>query len=62
MKKQKKTLRELSTELQTLCHEGYSDCEVIINRLNGVYDVGEIQPYSKPDGSIFFVIKAESCQ
>ena len=59
MKKVRKNLRELTTELQTLCHEGYSNCEVIINRLDGVYDIGEIKPYSKPSGEIFFVLKAE---
>ena len=37
-----KTLRELVTELQTLCHEGYSDCPVLTSVLEAHYNVGEV--------------------
>ena len=31
----KKVLRDLTTELQTICHNGMSDCEVGIKVLDG---------------------------
>ena len=55
----KKTLRELTTVLQTLCHEGHSNCEVLIGHLDNVYDIDDIKTQSDPDGKISFVIKAE---
>ena len=35
----KKVLRELTTELQTLCHEGYSDHDLKVHINGKSYDV-----------------------
>ena len=37
-----KTLVELTSELQTLCHEGYSNCPVNILVLDGFYKLGNV--------------------
>ena len=55
----KTTIRDITTTLQTIGHDGYADCEVYIKRLDGVYDVGKIKPYETPNGKKFFVIEAE---
>lgn len=55
----KTTIRDITTTLQTIGHEGYADCEVYIKRLDGVYDVGKIKPYETPNGKKIFVIEAE---
>ena len=56
----KKIIRDLTTELQTIDHDGFADCEVVIRRLDAVYKVGKIKPYETPEGKVFFVIEAES--
>lgn len=55
----KTTIRDITTTLQTIGHDGYADCEVFIKRLDGVYDVGKIKPYETPNGKKIFVIEAE---
>ena len=37
-----KTLRELTAELQTLCHEGFSDVPVLASVLEAHYKIGEV--------------------
>lgn len=58
-----KTLRELTTELQTLCHEGHSDCPVLTSVLEAHYKIGEVHEmnvYDK-DGNEkkYFVLDTE---
>lgn len=55
----KKTIRDVTTALQTIGHNGYAESEVYIKRLDGVYDVGKIKPYETPEGKVFFGIEAE---
>ena len=54
----KKTLRDITTELQTHCHEGESDKKVKIKVLDVLYEVGSIKKISA-DGETYFVIEAE---
>jgi hypothetical protein len=58
------TLRELTTRLQTLCHDGWSEHEVGIKVLDSFYKVGEVLKVtvgSNDDETdkIFFVIDTE---
>lgn len=57
-------LRELTTRLQTLCHDGWSEHEVGIKVLDSFYKVGEVLKVtvgSNDDETdkIFFVIDTE---
>lgn len=57
-----KTLRELTTELQTLCHEGYSDCPVLTSVLEAHYNVGEVRKMEVGDDNnsrTYFVLDTE---
>lgn len=57
-----KTLRELTTELQTLCHEGYSDCPVLTSVLEAHYSVGEIHKMevgNNNNSRTYFVLDTE---
>ena len=57
-----KTLRELTAELQTLCHEGYSDCPVLISVLEAHYNVGEVHKMEVGDENssrTYFVLDTE---
>lgn len=57
-----KTLRELTTELQTLCHEGYSDCPVLTSVLEAHYNVGEVHKMEVCDENshkTYFVLDTE---
>ena len=57
----KKILRDLTTELQTICHNGMSDCEVGIKVLDGYYKIGNIKKeiVSGEKPREIFVIEAE---
>ena len=35
-------LNELTEKLQTLCHEGYSNCEVVLGVLDGKYKIDNV--------------------
>ena len=57
-----KTLRELTAELQTLCHEGYSDCPVLTSVLEAHYNVGEIHKMevgNDDNSKTYFVLGTE---
>ena len=57
----KKVLRELTTELQTLCHEGNSNAEIGIKILDSYYKIGKIKKeivYGEKTREVF-VIEAE---
>lgn len=57
-----KTLRELTAELQTLCHEGYSDCPVLTSVLEAHYNVGEVRKMEVGDDNnsrTYFVLGTE---
>ena len=57
-----KTLRELTTELPTLCHEGYSDCPVLTSVLEAHYNVGEIhkmEVFGENSHKTYFVLDTE---
>lgn len=59
----KKTLRDLTTDLQTICHNGMSDCEVGIKILDSFYKVGEIKKvvvHGEQPREVF-VIEAKGC-
>lgn len=58
------TLRELTTRLQTLCHDGWSEKTVGIQILDAYYDVGEVFKVTigneeDEDKKIYFVIDTE---
>ena len=57
----KKVLREITTELQTLCHEGMADAEIGIKVLDGFYKIGRIKKeiVSGENTREVFVIEAE---
>jgi len=52
-------LRELTTESQTLCHEGFSESKVFVSVLDAVYRIDKIQAYNEVDGGTFFVINTK---
>jgi len=59
----KKTLQELTTELQTLCHEGHSNDEVVLRVLDGYYKVGSVDKVTlitkdKNPDRVMFAIEA----
>ena len=37
------TLGKLTTELQTLCHNGHATDEVCISLYDGIYEVGKVK-------------------
>lgn len=58
-----KTLRELTTELQTLCHEGFSDCPVLTAVLEAMYKVGDVHKVTvsndEQNSKTYFVLDTE---
>lgn len=61
-----KKLRDLTAELQTLCHEGYSDCPVLVSVLEAHYKAGDVHKMSIGNDDdpknlkIYFVIDTET--
>lgn len=57
------TLRELTTRLQTLCHDGYSNHEIGVQVLDAFYKTGDVLKVSvgnsDKDERIYFVIDTE---
>ena len=53
-----KDLREITTELQTHCHEGESNRKLKIKILDAYYDVGAIKKVKAGDET-YFVIETE---
>lgn len=53
-----KTIGNVGTILQTFGHEGIAECPVFIQRLDAIYEVGEIKVYSNPNGDKFCIIEA----
>lgn len=58
----KKTLQELTTELQTLCHEGHATDVVCIKILDGYYNIEGLKPLcnvtKEDETKTLFVIEA----
>lgn len=57
----KKVMRELCTELQTLCHEGNADAEIGIKIRDAYYKIGQIKKeivYGEKTREVY-VIEAE---
>jgi len=57
-------LIELTNKLQDLCHEGYSNCDIVIKVLDGFYKAGDVLkvlPYGKENIETItsFAIEAE---
>ena len=60
----KKTIRDVTAELQTIGHEGYADCEICIKLHDGFYKIGKISKavvHGEKTREVF-TIEAESCQ
>lgn len=60
----KKTIRDITTELQTIGHDGFADCEVCIKVHDGFYKIGKISRavvHGETKRELF-TIEAESCQ
>ena len=51
----KKTLRDITTELQTHCHEGESDRNVKIKILDAYYDIGDIKKVVSGNETYFVI-------
>lgn len=54
----KKTLRDITTELQTHCHNGESEKKLKIKILDAFYDIGEIKKVVSGNET-YFVIDTE---
>ena len=58
-----KTLRELTAELQTLCHEGFSECPVLTSVLEAIYKIGDVHKMTvgnnERDRKTYFVLDTE---
>ena len=58
-----KTLRELTTELRTLCNEGYSDVPVLTSVLEAIYKVGDVHKMTvgndEQNSKTYFVFDTE---
>ena len=60
----KKTIRDVTTELQTIGHDGFADCEICIKLHDGFYKIGKISKavvHGETKREVF-TIEAESCQ
>ena len=60
----KKTIRDVTTELQTIGHEGYADCEICIKVQDGFYKIGKISRavvHGETKREVF-TIEAEVCK
>ena len=54
----KKTLRDITTELQTYCHNGESEKKLKIKILDAFYDIGDIKKVVSGNET-YFVIDTE---
>lgn len=58
-----KTLSELTSELQTLCHEGFSECPVLTSVLEAMYKIGDVHKMTvgnnERDRKTYFVLDTE---
>lgn len=52
-------LRNLTTELQTHCHNGDSECNVIIKVLDAFYKIKDVKTGLSGTGNKVFIIEAE---
>ena len=52
-------LRELTTELQTHCHNGDSNCNAVIKILDAYYKIKCIKRGHTGNGKTVFIIEAE---
>ncbi len=52
-------LRNLTTELQTHCHNGDSECNVVIKILDTYYKIKGIETERSGTGKKIFIIEAE---
>lgn len=52
-------LRNLTTELQTHCHNGDSECNVIIKVLDTFYKIKSVKTGRSGTGEKVFIIEAE---
>lgn len=52
-------LRELTTELQTHCHNGDSECNAVIKILDAYYKIKCIKREVSGTGEPVFIIEAE---
>ena len=60
----KKTIRDVTTELQTIGHDGFADCEICIKLHDGVYKIGKISKavvHGEKTREVF-TIEAECCK
>ena len=57
-------IRDLTTALQTIAHEGYADCEICIKLHDGFYRIGKISKavVHGENTREVFTIEAESCK
>ena len=53
------TLRELTTRLQTLCHDGWAEKTVGIKVLDAYYSIDDVQKISVGSEEAYFVIDTE---
>ncbi len=58
MKKDRKTLRDITTEFQTHCHEGESNARVKVKILDAYYEVADIKKIMAGNDT-YFVIETE---
>lgn len=52
-----KILRDITTDFQTLCHDGESNTPLKIKVLDAIYDVGRIQKIKSGEND-YFIIEA----
>jgi len=52
-------LRDLTTELQTHCHNGDSECNTVIKVLDAFYKIKKIKTEHTGTGKKVFIIEAE---
>lgn len=60
----KTTIRDITTTLQTIGHEGFADCEICIKMHDGFYKIGKISRavvHGKTKREVF-TIEAEVCK
>lgn len=53
------TLQELNGDLQNLCHEGWSNSNIVVKVLDGFYKIKELKQYETPNGNRHFIIDTE---
>ena len=52
-------LRELTTELQTHCHNGDSECRIVIKVLDALYKIKGVKTGHSGTSNKVFIIEAE---